>query len=363
MSSTSEFRPHFAATGVGTVPFDDPNQALDLIWESCSIPYWPQLSAARPAEDMDIQYTEGLPLIGVDLANRELRLNEETDRANALAEFYEKIMAGAFEEFAVSPEYGAGLHAFISRLETDPPASGWVKGQVVGPFTLASAVLDASGKAIVHDQEMLEAIAQGLAMKAVWQVKKFEDLGQKSIVFFDEPILSGFGSAFSTLDRGQVTQVLSDMFDAVRGQVDVEIGVHCCGNTDWSMLVETGLDIVNVDSHGYGQSLLLYPQALSKLYARGGLVAWGAIPTLNYTGEETSAGLWDRLHEILDGVAGQGVDQSKVSDQALITPACSLIAAQSLITPACGMATRAQAAAERIHQLLSQVADLARQWS
>jgi len=63
LSSTSDFRPHFAATGVGTVPFDDPNQALDLIWKSCSIPYWPQLSAARPAEDMDIQYTEGLPLI------------------------------------------------------------------------------------------------------------------------------------------------------------------------------------------------------------------------------------------------------------------------------------------------------------
>jgi hypothetical protein len=360
---SSDFRPHFAATGVGTVPFDDPNQALDLIWRSCSIPYWPQLSATRPAEDMDIQFTEGLPLIRVDLAKRELRLDEQADRAGALAEFYEKVLAGAADEFAISPEFGAGLQAFLRRLEIDPPASGWVKGQVVGPFTLASAVRDASGKAIVHDSELLEAAAQGLAMKAIWQVRKFAGLGLESIVFFDEPILSGFGSAFSALQRDQVIRVLSDMFEAVRAQVEVLIGVHCCGNTAWSMLVETGLDIINIDSHGYGQSLLLYPKALADLYARGGLVAWGAIPTLNYTGDETAAGLWDGLREILDGVAGQGVDQTQVSDQALITPACSLIAAHSLITPACGMATRTGPAAEHIHRLLVEVADLARQWS
>ncbi len=351
---------NFATTGVGSVPFDDPEAALDLIWECCTIPYWPQLSAARPTEDMSLQFTEGLPLLRVDPGTRTVTLDDGADRATALAEFYEKVFQGDPEPFAISEEYGSGLYAFLRRLAADPPPSGWVKGQVVGPFTLASVVRDATGKAVVHDQEMLEAITQGLALEAVWQVKRFNDLGQKSIVFFDEPILSGFGSAFSALERDQVIRVWSDLFDAVRGQVQVRLGVHCCGNTDWSLLIDAGVDIVNIDSFGFGQGLLLYPEAVAGFYARGGVVAWGAVPTAAFQGDETATGLWDKLKTTLDGVTAGGVDRTAVSEQALITPACSLIAAQALITPSCGMATQADSAAERIHHLLGEVAALAR---
>ncbi|MBU0515437.1 MAG: hypothetical protein KJ621_11750, partial [Proteobacteria bacterium] len=157
MSSTSDFRPHFAVTGVGSVPFDDPNEAVDLIREYCTIPYWPQLSAARPAEDMAIQYTEGLPLIKVDLNHRSLSVDKDVDRADALAGFYEKVFAGASEAFAISEEFGSGLYAFLRRLETDPPSMGWVKGQVVGPFTLASVLRHADGRNALSDPELLDA--------------------------------------------------------------------------------------------------------------------------------------------------------------------------------------------------------------
>ncbi|MBU1740976.1 MAG: hypothetical protein KKC37_05470, partial [Proteobacteria bacterium] len=190
-----------------------------------------------------------------------------------------------------------------------------------------------------------------------WQVRKFEEMGQRAIIFFDEPFLTGFGSAFTTLDRGEVIRVLSETFAAVRQHVEVKIGVHCCGNTDWSMLVETGLDIVNLDSHGFGQSLLLYPEALSDLYARGGLVAWGAIPTLNYTGEETAAGLWTMLKEHLSRLADSGPKQEVVARNSVLTPACSVI------TPACGMASCSAPAAGHIHRLCAEVAELAKAWN
>jgi len=48
--------------------------------------------------------------------------------------------------------------------------------------------------------------------------KRFGDLfpGIPTIIFFDEPSLSSFGSAFSGLNREDVVHSLNECFDAVR---------------------------------------------------------------------------------------------------------------------------------------------------
>lgn len=341
-------QPNFATTGVGSVPFDDPNEVVDLIRDHFSIPYWPQLSAARPTEDMAIQYTEFLPLIRVDLAKRELRLDEEADRAQALAGFYEKVFAGDPAAFAISPEYGSGLHALLDVADDCP--GEFLKGQVVGPFTLAAVIRDHEGRTAVGDLELVEALAQGLAMNAVWQTNAFAAHGKKTIVFFDEAYLSGFGSAFTPIAREDVVRVLSEAFALVRSQADTLIGIHCCGNTDWAMLIETGADIINLDSHGFGQSFLLYPEAVTEFYDRGGVVAWGAVPTLTYTGRETAPELWSILADQLSGLVKLGLPADRIARQALLTPAC-------------GTTTLSPEAARHIHQLTPQVAEMARDWA
>jgi hypothetical protein len=92
---------------------------------------------------------------------------------------------------------------------------------------------------------------------------------------------------------------------------------------------------------------LLYPEAVKDLMDRGGAVAWGAVPTSEYTGEETGQGLWEHLRGVLQGLEAKGLDRG-------------LIASQSLVTPACGMGSLDEAKARAILELTAEVSRLAR---
>ncbi|NIN66688.1 MAG: hypothetical protein GTO63_18770, partial [Anaerolineae bacterium] len=52
-------------------------------------------------------------------------------------------------------------------------------------------------------------------------------------------------------------------------------GVHCEANTDWSLLMETDLDLLNFDAYEHMQALALYPAELRAFLERGGVLAWG----------------------------------------------------------------------------------------
>ena len=74
-----------------------------------------------------------------------------------------------------------------------------------------------------------------------------------------------------------MTQTLEETRQAAAGPVT--LGIHCCGNTDWSLLLNAPIDILSFDSYGYFESLRLYDRALAQYLARGGWLAWGLVPT------------------------------------------------------------------------------------
>ena len=161
-------------------------------------------------------------------------------------------------------------------------------------------------------------------MAAAAQAEQMAVLGRPLLMFIDEPFLSGFGSAFTPVSREKVIELLGYTLEELRSRVSVQAGVHCCGNTDWSMLVEAGFDVINLDSPGYGQGLLLYPDAVKKLLARGGAVAWGAVPTLEFRGDETGEELWAGLKDLLEGFEAKGIAKEDLRRGSLVSPACGL---------------------------------------
>jgi methionine synthase II (cobalamin-independent) len=343
------FEPHFTATGIGTLPHVDPGLAVrDVLQRLSQMPYWPQLPKLAAVEDMNLQYAEALrPLVWADLEGRSLKAHPGLSREEALAAFYERLLAGPPEDFGLPAGAAQGFAAFREALGQAAPGDfPWLKGHVTGPLTLAASVLGADGKALLYDDEMAEAIAKGLGAAAAAQVRQLEPLGRPVLVFFDEPFLSGFGSAFTPVSREKVINLLGLAAEETRTRAQAVLGVHCCGNTDWGMLVDAGLDVLNLDSAGFGQHLLLYPEALKKLYARGGAVAWGAVPT-SLSGGETAQGLWEGLKGLLEALAAQGLDRG-------------VLARQALITPACGLGTREEDEARAILDLTRQVAELAK---
>jgi len=75
------------------------------------------------------------------------------------------------------------------------------------------------GKALMHDDIMRDAILKGLAMKGVWQAKEIENMGKIPIIFFDEPYLSDFGSAFVPLERTKVIEMLNDVIHILKQKI------------------------------------------------------------------------------------------------------------------------------------------------
>jgi hypothetical protein len=108
------------------------------------------------------------------------------------------------------------------------------------------------------------------------------------------------------------------------------------------MIIEAGPDIINFDAYGYMDTFLLYPEELSRFISDGGAIAWGIVPTADFTGEETIEGLLTRLGVGLKRFEEWGLDAER-------------IAKCSLLTPACGMGTMDEALADRVLVLLSQL--------
>lgn len=343
--------PSLAVTGIGSVPFTDPDEAVSLILRYFpEMPFWPQLVRINFREEMVAQGAGGLPALKVDLENRQVLLDPETSREMALAEFYELVWSGRLDPFALNPDEARGFYALLMRVAASGDGPLLLKGQVVGPVTFAGMVKAPDGKAILYDRELTQAVSQGLALKAAWQAEQIRQSGREAVLFFDEPILTGFGSAFLPISREEVVTILQDALEALKDKGPVTVGVHCCGNTDWSLLLDTSLDILSFDSYGYFDHLLLYQKPLAAFLERDGCLAWGVIPTAaEDLAKETLDSLWQRFTSQVERLGKMG-------------PGVKGVLRQSILTPACGLGYLTPEAAIRAMTLLAQVGERARDW-
>ena len=330
------------ATGIGSVPFTDIDASCREIIEYLPrIPFWPQFVKRSFLEDMNIQYSEGLPLLTVNEKKRALEITEGREREGALVEFYEHFLAQDLEYFAISRQYAPGLYTLLEEMEKgSAPNARYIKGQIVGPVTFASAIAGMDGKPVIHDPELSEALTKGLAIKALWQVNKLKGSGKRPVLFLDEPSLSGFGSAFSAIQRDEVIQMLGTVIDYVRENSDAIIGIHCCGNTDWSMILEAGPDIVNFDAFAFMDHFLLYKKEIERFFSGGGSIAWGIVPTSDFKDTVTVKELSLKLEKGFKMLEKIGISRDT-------------IIRRSILTPACGMGTMSQDMARKAISLLS----------
>ena len=311
------------ATGIGSLPVTDADQAaaLSLRWLP-EAPIWPQLPQRSFHEHMDGQYSESLPGIVVDEKKQRFSFDTSRDLTPELERFFERYLAGDRSFFRISEDYAAGFYGFLRALRKGlPTGARFLKGHITGPLTAGISFKDETGRDIIHNEMVFDAVVKGLAMKAAWQIETFREFGLPVIIFIDEPAMESLGSAFSAASPEMVAGKLDEIIGAIH-ELGGIAGIHCCGNADWPLIFNTKVDIVNFDAFGYAEKVLLYPDDIRKFYARGGSLAWGIVPTGAFTGNETADGLLERLEASMQRLESSGIDRKTILRQALITPSC-----------------------------------------
>ncbi|MEW5722874.1 MAG: hypothetical protein AB1896_07185 [Thermodesulfobacteriota bacterium] len=337
--------PPLSTTCIGSVPFTDVDQTLELLARVCPhLPCWPQMVALSPREDMVLQAVDGLPLLEADVKQGRVVVSDRPREA-ALTEFYEHFLAGDWDHFAVPAEAGSGFPALLKRAAADPSfGPDFLKAQIIGPVSFGLSVRTPEGKTLLDDPDLADTVVKGLGAKAAWLAGRIRAVDRTPVIFLDEPGLTGLGSAFSNLERGQVRAMLDEAAGLARSGGETLVGTHICGNTDWGLVAECDLDIIDFDAYGYLDHFLLYPRELKAFLEKGGYVAWGIVPTRDFTGRETAEELAGRLSAGWAGLAGRGVDPD-------------LIRRRTILTPSCGTGAISREFALAVHELLPRVAE------
>jgi methionine synthase II (cobalamin-independent) len=325
------FEPRCLATTIGSLPHTDAARGTALMFESTpEIPSWVQFPRRVFYENMMVQFTEGMPAL-VEDGDRIYFDTAAPDFTEQLTDFYARYLAVTedgdsvvLDSFGLSSQYAAGFAEFVARLpeQTRPPVM--LKGQVTGPFTLGTNLLDQDRRCSYYDDQLRDVIVKTVALKAVWQITRLSVFGPQVMVFLDEPALLGFGSqTFLTISREDVIGDINEVVAAIHAQGGLA-GVHCEENTDWSLLMETDLDILDFDAYDHMQAITLYPTELHAFLERGGSLGWGIVPTLDReaAATETVPSLLARFDEGVERLVRKGFDRDLLLRRALITPSC-----------------------------------------
>ncbi len=327
---TKGFKPGGLSTLIGSLPMEDHAAAVELMGRyTPEIPLWIQLP--RFAEEgMMAQFLPGMP--GVTNDGDKTYINSEGENFESeLLAFFEDYMAvteGGLDitesRFALTDESAPGFSEFIRYLKNRSDAPAAVKGQITGPFTFATGVVDAEGRAIFYDDHLRDAAVKLIALKARWQVRRLKEFGVPVILFFDEPGLAGFGSStFISISHDDVYNCLSEVVEAVHSEGGMA-GIHVCANSEWSLVLDSTADIVSFDAYSFFDKFMLYADNLREFVSRGGLLAWGVVPTSDgeTIAKETVPSLMDLWKKEFRQVEELGLDPAALFEKSLITPSC-----------------------------------------
>jgi hypothetical protein len=324
-SDKRNFHPRFLATGVGSLPHRELQRAYALIIRSFpQTPFWPQLPKHSLLESMNVQVSLGLPFLKVDESKGVVSFDATLDEAQELEKVYRLYMAGDMESYRLPSRYADGFEGMVRHLEQKKTFPlRFFKGQMVGPITFGLSIQDGHGKDVIHNEVVFDAILKGLLLRGRWIIKRMKAICEDVILFLDEPGLSGYGSAFFSVDGPTITRRLNEAIEEFQAQ-GARVGVHCCGNTDWSLLLSIKADIINFDAWGFLERFSLYPEAVRDFLSRGGVLAWGIVPTSEFTGRETVEVLMEKLEAGFRDLMDKGIPEKILHERCLLTPSCGM---------------------------------------
>src|SRR5574344_207538 len=316
---------------IGSLPHDNVSDAMSVVKNNFGLlPFWPQLVKINRNEDMIVQFLEGLPGLAYNESGAYID-NESDIFFEQLEEFfidYEEITScknsELLDKYAISEKNSSSFHPFLEIIKANKPT--YAKGQIVGPFTLATTLTDNNGRNAYYDETLREIIIKLLSLKALWQIKEIKKINSDTtpIIFIDEPSISQLGtSAFITITKEEVTEIFKEVSDIIKNAGGLS-AIHCCGKCDWTVPIESGVDIINFDGYFYAQNVSLFSEALIPFLQKGGILACGVVPTLDKEALESAKidTIITKFEEAVSYLTEKGIDKELVINHCMVTPSC-----------------------------------------
>jgi hypothetical protein len=316
---------------IGSLPHKSISDAMNIVEENFSqIPFWPQLAKLNKNEDMIVQFSQ--KLAGLISENDKTYFNQESEtffeELEELFLDYEEIISDInsdlLDKYEISETFSSAFKPFLEIVKNTKPK--YAKGQIVGPFTLATTLTDKDGKCAFYDETLREIITKTLCLKALWQIKEIKKASPDTtpIIFFDEPSISQLGtSAFITISKNDVLEIFKEVSGLIKSNGALS-AIHCCGKCDWIIPIESNVNIINLDGYFFAQNLSLFAKELKPFLESGGIIAWGIVPTLDSEAlEKADINIMvKKFDEAIGYLIKKGIDKELVLNQSMVTPSC-----------------------------------------
>ncbi len=322
-------------TGIGSLPHHNIDAALAHSFQT-DIPYLPQIPIRNPWEYMIPQALEGLPGLEVEAGGAVvLDLEVWLGRSHVLNEklltaFSNAENPDAFESFEPSAATSSSWQPFLWELEERD--SRLAKIQLAGPLTCPWTLRLKEGSELDRYPEISAQILRLIMARAIAMCRRLRSGGIQPILFLDEP-----GLYCISLQNPRHRMALNELklvIKTLRNE-GAWVGLHCCSNTDWKVVLELGLNVLSMDAQLSLDALLEQKEALTQFIATAGRLSLGVIPTSKSISRDAS----DLFSLLISKFQNLGKMQFQEIQQIL---------KHALLTPACGLALHSPADAELI---------------
>lgn len=123
------------------------------------------------------------------------------------------------------------------------------------------------------------------------------------------------------ISRERAIHALNEAYEVVQTQGGLT-GTHCCGNTDWAMLMDSKVDIVSFDAYEFMDKYLMFWREIKTFLDRGGYLAWGIVPTSSKINSISLHDLVKKLKEGIQFLVEKGIPRTLIQERSIITPSC-----------------------------------------
>ena len=303
--------PAGAVTGIGSLPLTSVAAAIRSIAEfSPEIPFWPQLPQLSERE---AAIGQGLGILGdlIEARSEGYGYQVRVGRIDSVLEILHRSRG------ELTPAHAAGFRGFEAALSSGLFHSAVaVKGQIEGPITL-SAYLFHQGRPFLSDPALFAAVAFHVSQMICWQIDRLKSAGLPVLLFVDEPALCLEAPANAVSEEQRLNALAVTLNDArVRGAF---VGLHCCAARPFRRMCRAKPDILSFDADEGLELFFADPVARSFVH-RGGMVAYGMVPTLSRLTALDSTNIFVRWLR----AASSAGDPQKLARSAMITATCGL---------------------------------------